>query len=86
MMIGNPRIEVFPDKVGSKDPNNSYVTGSRLHRVDDPDSSDPVMLIGMNILSKLHLYIAFSENKIYITPALAPAKSLTPAGAPAAAQ
>jgi hypothetical protein len=30
------------------------------------------MLIGMNILSKLHLYIAFSESKIYITPASAP--------------
>jgi hypothetical protein len=30
------------------------------------------MLIGMNILSKLRLYIAFSENKIYMTPASAP--------------
>jgi hypothetical protein len=30
------------------------------------------MLIGMNILSKLHLYIAFGERKIYITPASAP--------------
>ena len=30
------------------------------------------MLIGMNILSKLHLYIAFREQKIYITPASAP--------------
>jgi hypothetical protein len=30
------------------------------------------MLIGMNILSKLHLYIAFKEDKVYITPASAP--------------
>ena len=71
--VGNPHILVIPDKVGSRDVNNGFVTGSRVHRVDDPDSSDPVMLIGMNILSKLHLYVAFGENKIYITPAAAPA-------------
>jgi predicted aspartyl protease len=70
--VGNPHIDVLPDKVGSKDPNNNFVTGSRIHRVDDADAGDPVMLIGMNILSKLHLYIAFSENKIYITPASPP--------------
>lgn len=73
MMVSNPHIVVLPDKIGSKDRNNDYVTGTRLQHVDDPDSSDPVMLIGMNILSKLHLYIAFGENKIYITPAAAPA-------------
>jgi hypothetical protein len=64
---------VLPDKAGSKDPNNGFVTGTRTQKVDDPDSSDPVMLIGMNILGKLHLYVAFSENKIYMTPAAAPA-------------
>jgi len=70
--VKNPNILVLPDLIGSKDPNNGYVTGSRLHRTDDPDSADPVMLIGMNILSKLHLYIAFSEHMIYITPASGP--------------
>jgi len=73
--VGNPHITIIPDKVGSNDANNDFVTGSRLHRVDDADTSDPVMLIGMNILSKLHLYIAFSEEKIYITPASPPAQS-----------
>lgn len=71
--VGNPHIAIIPDKIGSKDPNNGYVTGSRVQRVDDPDPSAPAMLIGMNILSKLHLYIAFGENKVYITPAAAPA-------------
>lgn len=70
--VGNPHIAIIPDKTGSRDPNNDFVTGSRVHRVDDRDATDPVMLIGMNILSKLRLYIAFSENKIYITPASAP--------------
>jgi len=66
--VGNPHIFVIPDKVGSKDPNNSMITGSRLRRIDDADPTEPRMLIGMNILSKLRLYIAFSENKIYVTP------------------
>ena len=72
--VGNPHIAIIPDKVGSKDPNNGFVTGSRLHRMDDLDPTEPKMLIGMNILSKLRLYIAFSENKIYVTPASPPAQ------------
>ncbi len=70
--VANPHVIVIPDKVGSNDPNNGFITGTRTRRVDDRDASDPAMLIGMNILSKLHLYIAFAENKIYITPASAP--------------
>lgn len=81
--VGNPHITIIPDKVGSKDPNNDFVTGSRVQRVDDPDSSEPVMLIGMNLLSKLHLYIAFNEHRIYITPATAP---VTAPAQPASAQ
>jgi predicted aspartyl protease len=71
--IGNPHIVVLPDRTGSKDPNNGYVTGTRVRHEDDHDPDAPVMLIGMNVLSKLHLYIAFGERKIYITPAGAPA-------------
>jgi len=70
--VGNPHIAIIPDKVGSKDANNGFVTGTRTQRVDDLDPTAPTMLVGMNILSKLHLYIAFSENKIYITPASPP--------------
>ena len=70
--VGNPHVEILPDKVGSKDPNNGFITGSRTKKVDDLDSSEPAMLIGMNILSKLHLYIAFKEDKVYITPASPP--------------
>lgn len=72
--VGNPRIAIIPDKIGSKDPNNDYATGTRVRREDDPIFARPPMLIGMNILSKLHLYIAFSENRIYMTPAAAPAQ------------
>ena len=70
--VGNPHIRIIPAKIGSKDPNNGFVTGTRTKMVDDLDSSEPAMLIGMNILSKLHLYIAFKEDKVYITPASPP--------------
>ena len=72
--VQNPHIVILPDLVGSKDPNNGQQTGSRAKRVDDDlDSAD--MLIGMNILKKLHLYIAFDERKLYISEASAPAKA-----------
>ena len=67
--ISHPHITVIPDLVGKHDRNNDFVTGSRVHRVDDPDSADPPMLIGMNILTKLRFVVAFSEDKIYMTPA-----------------
>ena len=70
--MANPHIRIIPDKIGSKDPNNGFVTGTRTQKVDDRDVLAPTMLIGMNILSKLHLYIAFREQKIYITPASVP--------------
>jgi predicted aspartyl protease len=70
--VSNPRIVVLPDMVGSKDVNNGYVTGSHLQRVDDLDPTEPPMLIGMNILTKLHLFLDFSEDKIYVTPASPP--------------
>jgi predicted aspartyl protease len=70
--VGKPRITIIPDLMGKNDPNNHLVTGTRLQRVNDRDSNQATMLIGMNILSKLRIYIAFSENKLYITPATTP--------------
>jgi hypothetical protein len=42
------------------------------------------MLVGMDILQKLHLYIAFDENKLYISEASTPPK-LPDAAAPGTA-
>ena len=33
------------------------------------------MLLGMNVLRHFHIYIAFKEKKLYITPAGVPAQS-----------
>jgi predicted aspartyl protease len=34
-------------------------------------ASGPKMLLGMNVLRHLHLYIAYGEHKLYVTPATA---------------
>lgn len=76
--IGHPHITVIPDLVGKHDPNNGFVTGTRVQRVDDRDAGEPTMLLGMNILSKLRFVVAFSERKIYLTPATPPAPPAPP--------
>ena len=78
--VKNPHVVIVPDLIGTKDPNNGFQTGSRTKRVyDDIDRAD--MLIGMDVLKKLHLYIAFGENKIYVSEASAPPKSAEGAAA-----
>jgi len=72
--VSNPHIVIVPDLIGSKDPNNGFQTGTRSKMVDDLEDR-PDMLIGMDILKKLHLYIAFGENKLYISEASTPPKA-----------
>jgi hypothetical protein len=68
--VTNPKFIVYPNLTGARDPNNSNRTDSRVHRVDDSIGGD--ISIGMDVLRKLHLYVAYGENKLYITPAAAP--------------
>jgi predicted aspartyl protease len=71
--VKNPHVVIIPQLVGSKDPNNGERTGNRAKRADDPeDQAD--MLIGMDILRKLHLYLAFGESRIFISEASAAPK------------
>ena len=82
--VTNPHVIIMPDLVGSKDPNNARQTGNLTRMMDDPDDP-PDMLIGMDILRKLHLYIAFDESHIFISEASAPPKAvLPPTGTPTA--
>jgi len=71
--VKNPHIIIVPDLIGTKDPNNGMRTDTRAKMVDDiEDRAD--MLIGMDVLKKLRLYIAFGENKLYISEASTPPK------------
>lgn len=74
--VANPQIELIPDLMRNKrmDPKDSLEGGTRL-----PDPSRAVslgdMILGMDILHHLHVYIAYKEKKLYITPATAAAAS-----------
>lgn len=67
--ITNPRIEIIPN------PTRSLVEAAATPRVGSRiasatrDETKINMLIGMNVLRHLHVYIAYKEHKLYITPA-----------------
>jgi len=67
--VGNLDIALLPnyrDKLGQ-----APSLGSRLG--DPKDSAEyEDMLLGMNVLRHLHVYIAYREQKLYITPAGTP--------------
>lgn len=69
--VNNPHVAIIPDLIGSKDPDNGFRTDSHIARVDDDIGAE--MTIGMDVIRRLRLYIAFGERKLYITPASPPA-------------
>jgi hypothetical protein len=82
--VTNPHIAVFPDLAGSKDPDNNVITGSRVAHIDDGLLSE--VTIGLDVLRRLHIYVAFDERKLYITPATQRAsEALPPQGGVSAA-
>jgi hypothetical protein len=68
--VTNAKFLIYPNLTGSKDPNNTYRTDTRLRRIDDTIHGD--IYIGMDVLRKLRLYVAYGENKLYVTPASPP--------------
>jgi predicted aspartyl protease len=69
--VNNPHINIIPKAMG-RDLSRAQLVSSRAKTekdlIDVPD-----LIIGMNVLRKLHIYIAMKENKMYITDASAPA-------------
>jgi predicted aspartyl protease len=74
--VSNPHIVVRPDLIGSKDPDNTVSTGSLIQKEDDNIGAD--LTIGMDVLKHLHLYIAYQDNKLYLTPAAEAAPTANP--------
>jgi hypothetical protein len=81
--VTNARFLVYPDLIGARDPNNGMDTENRARHFDDNVGRTDIS-IGMDVLRKLRLYVAYGERKLYVTPASAPAAA-TPAGAAPAA-
>lgn len=68
LAVNNPSIGIIPDR--------AHQAFSRRHTdkidfdpVDAPRMPEMQLLLGMNVLSKLHLYIAYKEHKLYLTAA-----------------
>lgn len=64
--VANPNFDLIPD-VMARRLTPAPVLDSNIPARDDAVQA-PV-LIGMNILKHLHIYIAYKEKKLYITPA-----------------
>jgi hypothetical protein len=65
--VSNPYVVVTPDVIGLNDPNDSTRTDDRAKRVDDDVGFD--MMIGMDVLKKLHIYVATKESNLFVTTA-----------------
>ncbi len=80
--VSNPMITLLPDVVTNK---MQHLSGDAMLRHarpagDNIESGLPDMILGADILRGLHLYVAYKEKKLYITPAKL---SAVPAPAPA---
>ena len=71
--VTNAKFYIYPNLVGSRDPNNTSRTDTRVSRIDDNIGGD--ISIGLDVLRKLRLYVAYGELKLYVTPATTPAQS-----------
>ena len=67
--INNPEINLVPDEVRARMPNKNRPKTGSLTRGDTVTSGLPDMTLGMSTLSKMHLYIAYRDRKVYITQA-----------------
>ena len=75
--IANPVVHVLPDLMGKA--TARVPIGSLLPQTS---TALPSIILGMSALGKMHVYIAYKERKLYLTPAATEA-TVTPAAAPA---
>lgn len=80
--VHNAEIVIMPDEMA-----NSVL--KHHHSVSDVDAANAALqstpiIIGMNVLRKLHLYIDYKAKKIYITDAAATHGAAAPSATPAA--
>lgn len=78
--VSNPELELIPNAMG-KDADRAQLVGDRTKT--ERDLLDvPDVTIGMDVLRKLHIYMALKEEKLYITEASAAAIPMPAAGNP----
>jgi predicted aspartyl protease len=75
--VTNPVITMYPDLMGGSSLGQTQ-TGSIIR---DARGGLPDLILGMNVMSEMHVYIASKERKLYITAAT-PKAAPPPAPAP----
>ncbi len=85
--ISNPKLTLLPDLMRGKLANpHDNIEGDT--RISNPNIETGLgdMILGMDVLRHLHVYIAYKEQKLYLTPVTAAAAAAAPpAAAPASA-
>lgn len=85
--ISNPKLTLLPDLMHGKLANpHDNIEGDT--RISNPDVETGLgdMILGMDVLRHLHVYIAYKEQRLYLTPASTPVVAGTaPASTPAVA-
>ena len=69
--VTNPEIVIIPDAV-NRNGDRSQQLGSRA-KLERDNIEGPPMLLGMDVLRRLRIYMAFGERKMYISQASSPA-------------
>ena len=69
--VDNPHIAILKD-VMNANADHRFQTGSIIRKASD-SLTLPQVTIGMDVLSKLHVYLALEEKRVYLTEASAPA-------------
>lgn len=77
--IGNPVVHIIPD-VNRDALSRPPPIGTRFSNSDEAASMEDVT-VGIDVLRHLHLYIAYKEQMLYITPAETPVAQATGGGA-----
>jgi hypothetical protein len=73
--VNNPDIDIIPDFLKQVTTENATPeTGSHLIAPKANETAES-MLLGMDVLRHFHIYIAYKENKVYITPTSTPPAS-----------
>ena len=68
--VGNPHLQIIPDVAGRAQARAPQAVG---HAASDQTMySAPQMIIGMDLLRRLHVYMAFKGQRMYVSPASAP--------------
>jgi len=77
IQVKNAHVVLVPDLMG-RNGERQQQAGNRARLYSD-EIKMPEMIIGMNVLRKLHVYMAFAEQRLYVSPASMAGAQVAPA-------